>query len=234
MDGFTYTNIFETKGIEYLVIIAFLLLLIPFWLFLNKKENIAGRVYNAIGVLTAGILKIPQGLFYSRNHTWAYMEKTGNAKIGLDEFILRITGNVRPNFLKQAGEKIMKGEVIAEIVQNGKRLKVCSPISGEIMEANSLLDYTALNEDPYGSGWLFSIKPLNWKDEINSFFIAAEATKWATKELVRFKDFLAESIGKNSPETSMITLQDGGELRQNILSQLDNEIWHDFQETFMK
>ena len=35
MDGFTViSNIFDTKGIEYLVIIAFLLLLIPFWIYI--------------------------------------------------------------------------------------------------------------------------------------------------------------------------------------------------------
>jgi glycine cleavage system H protein len=37
MDGFTYVNIFDTKGVEYLAIIAFLLLLIPFWLFLKNQ-----------------------------------------------------------------------------------------------------------------------------------------------------------------------------------------------------
>ena len=40
MDGFSYYNIFDTKGIEYLVVIAFLLLLIPFWLALNKQVKI--------------------------------------------------------------------------------------------------------------------------------------------------------------------------------------------------
>ncbi len=42
MDGFTYINIFETKGIEYLAIIAFLVMLIPFWLLLNRKSKRSG------------------------------------------------------------------------------------------------------------------------------------------------------------------------------------------------
>ncbi len=33
MEGFTYTNIFETKGIEYIIIICFFLILIPFWIY---------------------------------------------------------------------------------------------------------------------------------------------------------------------------------------------------------
>jgi glycine cleavage system H protein len=39
MDGFSYTNIFETKGIEYLMIIAFMLILVPFWITLNRKAG---------------------------------------------------------------------------------------------------------------------------------------------------------------------------------------------------
>jgi len=39
MDGFFYNNIFETKGIEYLIIITFLVLIIPFWLKINKKAS---------------------------------------------------------------------------------------------------------------------------------------------------------------------------------------------------
>ena len=43
MDGFSYHDIFATKGLEYLVIIAFLALLIPFWIVLNKQVKI--KVY---------------------------------------------------------------------------------------------------------------------------------------------------------------------------------------------
>lgn len=35
----TYIDIFATKGFEYLLVIFSLLLFIPFWLILNKKEN---------------------------------------------------------------------------------------------------------------------------------------------------------------------------------------------------
>jgi len=38
MDGYSYIDIFETKGIEYLVIIAFLLLLIRFLSSLIKTK----------------------------------------------------------------------------------------------------------------------------------------------------------------------------------------------------
>jgi glycine cleavage system H protein len=66
MDGFTYTNIFDTKGIEYIVIIAFLLLLIPFWLALNRPVQLKEKFRKALGVLSAAVLRIPQGIYFTK------------------------------------------------------------------------------------------------------------------------------------------------------------------------
>lgn len=235
MDGFIYTDIFETKGIEYLIIISFLVILILFWIILNKQTEVTNRIHKAMGALTASILRIPHGLFYSKNHTWAHLEKSGNAKVGLDDFLLQIVGDVKVNHLKFPGEKLRKNEILAEIYQNDKRLRIYSPISGEVVSTNTLIrdNPELLHDDPYGKGWIYAIKPSNWKEDIHSYYLAEEATHWITKDLDRFKDFLAISIGKHSSEPSMIALQEGGELRQNILSELDHEIWNEFQESFL-
>ena len=235
MDGFSYNNIFDTKGIEYLVIIAFLLLLIPFWLALNKRVKIRERIQKALGVLSASMLRIPQGIFYSKNHTWAYLEKSGLAKVGLDDLLIHITGEVSVNHRKNPGENVKKGDLLAEIDHNGKSLSIYSPISGEVINANPVLSVNRelLNTDPYGNGWIYNIKPSDWVAEIPSLYLAGNATDWLRKELDRYKDFLAISMPKYSPETSMVMLQDGGELVENSLSEMPQELWHDFQKEFL-
>lgn len=140
MEGFTYYNIFDTKGIEYLVIIAFLLLLIPFWLALNKKSKVKEQFSQAVDALSASILSIPQGIFHSKNHTWAFLEKSGTALVGVDDFLLNITGELRIRLLKKPGERVRKGELMAELDQNDKLLKVFSPISVLIVNTNPGLE----------------------------------------------------------------------------------------------
>lgn len=235
MDGFSYSNIFETKGLEYLVIIAFLFLLIPFWILLNRQAKVTKQIQTALGVLAANILRIPQGLFYFRNHTWMYMEKTGTAKVGLDDLLLHITGKVKFSNLKNPGEMILKGDLLTEIDQNGKLLRIFSPVSGKIMDTNITLNESddMLNEDPYGKGWIYKIKPSNWIAETKSCYFAEAATEWSAKELERFKDFLARTMRNYTPETALIIMQDGGELIDHSLSALPNEIWKDFQEEFL-
>ena len=235
MEGFTYHNIFETKGFEYLAIVVFFIILIPFWILLNKKVTIAKQIQKTLGVLTANSLRIPQGLFYSRFHTWTHLERSGVAKVGLDDLLLHITGKVKFNRLKTSGDNIEKGDLLAEIDHEGKLLKIFSPISGEIVVANSVIadNPELLNEDPYEKGWMYKIKPTSWVSDTHSYFMAEDATKWSIQELERFKDFLAASIGKYNPQPANLIMQDGGELRDQPLCDLPVEVWQEFQQDFL-
>jgi len=235
MDGFSYSDIFATKGIEYLIIITFLVLLVPFWLVLNKQKQISSTIKKALGFLTQSVLRIPQGLFYSKNHMWMYMEKSGTAKLGLDDLLLHITGEVKFKLQKNQGDMIQKGELLTEIDQNGKLLRIFSPVSGKIMNINATINENPgmLNEDPYGKGWICKIKPTNWIAETKACYFAEEATNWSEGELERFKDFLAESMKNYAPQPSLVILQDGGELCDHSLSTLPSEIWRDFEGEFL-
>ncbi len=235
MDGFTYQNIFDTKGIEYLAIIAFFAILIPFWLLLNRQIRISKEIQKTLRTLTANALRIPQGVFFNKDHTWTHLDKGGLARVGMDDFLLHLTGNVTVKRLKKPGEEVQKGDFIAEIEHEGKSLKIHSPISGEIVENNQLLTENPglLNEDPYLKGWMYKIKPSRWIAETNSFYLAEEATNWSAKEVERFKDFLASSVKKYTEDPSHLVLQDGGELIDHPLSELPPEVWQDFERSFL-
>lgn len=236
MESFYRVDIFDTKGIEYLFVIGYLILLIVFWNLARKPERTARRLNDMMSRLSAGILRIPQGIFHSRFHTWTHLDESGVARVGLDDFLQHITGDVKFTRLKQPDEMINKGDLLTQIDQDGKCLKIYSPISGKILASNPALDEhpETFNEDPYRKGWIYKIKPVDWMNETNSYLLAEDATNWAVKEMSRFKDFLTGGpMRKYSSEPSMVLLQDGGELRENILSELPAEVWMNFQEQFL-
>ena len=235
MEGFTRIDIFDTKGMEYIFVIGYLVLLVIFWKLSTKQVKIKAQIKKVFDNLSANMLKIPQGLFYSQNHTWAHLEESGAAKVGMDDLLQHITGEVQFHQLRSPGEIIRKGDLLTELQQDGKHLSLFSPISGTIMDANSELTKSPeiLNEDPYDEGWIYKIKPTNWVTETNAYYLAEEATNWSKKELERFKDFLAVTMKKYSSEPSLVILQDGGELRDNTLSHLPNEVWEEFQKDFL-
>ncbi|HKL34084.1 MAG TPA: substrate-binding domain-containing protein, partial [Tangfeifania sp.] len=81
----------------------------------------------------------PAGLYYDKTHTWAFMEKTGFVKVGVDDFLQHLTGTVTQVKLKTAGEKVRKGEKIMTVMHDGKQLELYSPVSGTIKEQNQSL-----------------------------------------------------------------------------------------------
>lgn len=233
MDQFVYTDIFETKGIEYIIVIGFLLLIIPFWMILNKPIKIKEKIVEGLGVLSAQALRIPRGLFFNKNHTWSHLERSGLASVGVDDLLLHFTGGVELEYLKEQQEKVKRGEPIARISQNGKNLVITSPLSGEVEGVHSVLpdNSEALSQDPYSS-WLYKIKPQNWRGETKESLMAEEASEWAERELERFKDFLAESVSQGAGE-DMVILQEGGELIDHPLKEMDQATWEQFQDKFL-
>ena len=235
MESFSRVDIFDTKGIEYLFVIGYLLFLIIFWNVATRHEKIIEKI-KRIKILSASALRIPQGLLFNKSHTWTHLEPSGEARVGLDDFLQHVVGDMKFEQLRKPGDVIKKGELLTRVEQDGKHLDVYSPISGTITTANSSIieDPELLEEVAGEKGWIYKIKPDNWKAETKSYLMAEDATKWLTKELDRFKDFLAGGPMRKFPmEPSMTMLQDGGEIRVRVLSELPDEVWSDFQKEFL-
>lgn len=234
MEGFTNIDIFETKGIEYIVIIFFLLILIPFWILINKTP-IVKNVVESVKFLTTAILNVPQGVFFNKNHTWSYLEKSGAVIVGIDDFLLKITGDVSIVNKRNPGDLIKQGELVAELNQEGKKLQIFSPLTGQIKQFNfpaiKYPDY--IINDPYGRGWLYTIEPDAWKEETADSSLGKDAETWFAAELARLKDFLAIALQKHSGIQGVV-LQEGGELKINPLEDLQKGIWEDFQKEFLE
>jgi hypothetical protein len=55
---------------------------------------------------------------------------------------------------------------------------------------------------------LFRIQLSEWVGEKYTYYMTDEAFVWTKRELERNKDFIAISVNKYSPETSIVILQD--------------------------
>jgi glycine cleavage system H protein len=234
MNGFTFTDIFDTKGIEYLIIIAFLVLIIPFWTWLNRPVKL--KTATVPVSLSARNLLIPQGLFFSRNHTWASLEPSGVARIGLDDLLLKLTGAVRVEYLAKPNSSVKRGDPLVRILGAGKHLDIASPLSGQVESLHQSLigDSGILAEDPYGKGWICRIRPEKWAEETRTAYLADDATSWIRQELSAVKDFIMETLKGRSPQhQAVLVLAEGGELTGSPLSEMDADAWKEFQEKFL-
>jgi glycine cleavage system H lipoate-binding protein/ABC-type phosphate transport system substrate-binding protein len=175
------------------------------------------------------------GLFFDKTHTWAFMEKNGGIRIGIDDFLQHVTGPISKIKMKNPGEYIKKGEPFLTLIQKGKQLEINAPASGIIKENNGALltQASLINASPYGQGWVYLIESDNWLREIKSFLLGDSYKIWIKEEFARLKTFFLIAVNnKHLPQTHLV-MQDGGELNDHILENFGPEIWEEFQIKFI-
>ena len=203
----------------------------------RKRKKVAVKITGSVShpVLDENSLIVPNGLYFDKTHTWAFLEQNGVVKVGIDDFLQHITGSITRIKMKNQGKKVKKGEQILSIIQNGKQLNLYSPVSGTIVEQNISLvtNSSALNSSPYTDGWIYKIEPANWIRESQLLFMADKHRQFIKKEFSRLKDFLTVALQADTEKYALVILQDGGELTDGVLSNMGPEVWEDFQTKFI-
>jgi len=202
-----------------------------------RKRNKTSQEFSpaSIGVFNEESVVIPKGIYFGKTHSWAFMKKNGLVRIGIDDFLQHITGRITRVELKAKGETVKKGELLLSIIRKGKLLNIYSPISGTITEVNKSLETNSslLNSSPYSDGWIYMIEPTNWGLEIQYLMIAEKYKEALKDEFLRLKAFFTTLLKSHSNDLAYVTMQDGGELIDNPLAELDPNVWDDFQTKFI-
>ncbi|MBJ6351719.1 MULTISPECIES: glycine cleavage system protein GcvH [unclassified Acinetobacter] len=107
----------------------------------------------------------PSELKYARTHEWVKIE--GDLVItGITDHAQDELGDLVYVETPEVGSKVTAGEQ-AGVVESVKTASdIHAPISGTVVEVNTDLedDPDFVNEDPYGKGWIYKIKPDNIAD----------------------------------------------------------------------
>lgn len=186
-------------------------------------------------VLTPEIIKNANGILFDKSHTWAFMEKDGNVKIGIDDFLQHVLGSISKIKLLSVGDKVTKGEKIITLSNKGKQISIKSPVSGTIIEHNHTLQSnpSLLNTSPQSEGWIYMIEPVNWQSENSIMLMGSQYISWVRDEISRLKDFLLWALKENHGQTGQLILTDGGDVPDNTLDHLEVEVWEEFQQNFI-
>ena len=102
----------------------------------------------------------PEDLLYHPEHDWARIEDGDHATLGITWYAQDSLGEVVFFDLPAVGTTVAKDEAYAEVESVKAVSDVIAPLSGEIVEVNEALSDApqAINEDPYGAGWLVKVR----------------------------------------------------------------------------
>jgi glycine cleavage system H protein len=104
----------------------------------------------------------PADLLYHPEHDWARIDPADPeiAMLGITWYAQDALGEVVFFEAPAIGTTLTKDEPYAEVESVKAVSDVLAPLSGEIVEVNDTLadEPAAINEDPYGAGWLVKIR----------------------------------------------------------------------------
>ena len=110
--------------------------------------------------------KVATDRFYSSEGVWV-KEENGRARIGLSDFVQQRSGDVAFADVKPAGTSLAAGDDVANIETIKVNISYTCPVNGKIVEVNPAMSDApeAINQDPYGAGWLAVMEVADWEAE---------------------------------------------------------------------
>jgi glycine cleavage system H protein len=110
------------------------------------------------------VFRVATDRLYSRDGVWVLETGEGRVQLGLSDYFQQRNGDAAFVHIKPVGTKLAVGEEFAELETIKVNSSLCTPVAGTVTEVNTTLDLSpeAINEDPYGKGWLAVLDAADW------------------------------------------------------------------------
>lgn len=227
MEGFTYVDIFATKGIEYLLVISGLLFFAFFWRFLNIPAVAVYREAENFVSAISDWFRLPvEGVYFHQGHSWAAPEGGDVVRVGMDDFAQKLLGKIDAIKFPKVGSQITQGETAWSLLVGSKSIDMLSPVDGKIVAINeSLLSSPeSISKDPYGQSWLMKVQAPKISSNLKNLLSGELARKWM--------DGVRENLLARMNYNLGAVYQDGGVPVDGIARNLDREKWDEIVKDF--
>lgn len=142
--------------------------------FAAKSVSSLGLRCGLSALATRTYATVVDGLKYAKDHEWVKVEGDV-ATVGITDHAQSELGDVVYAEMPEVGASFSAGDRMAIVESVKAASDIISPVSGEIVEANTELanDSSKINTDPYGEGWMVKVKLSN-PDEVKALMEAKE------------------------------------------------------------
>jgi len=220
MEGFTYVDIFATKGIEYILVISALVLFYPLWRLVNTPGGAVYELARSAATTIGDWFHMPEEkIYYHLGHTWAMPEGGEVVKVGIDDFAQKLVGKIDAIKFPEVGSDMVQGERAWSLVIGDKVIDMLSPVDGKVVAVNREISTSPekINIDPYGAAWLVKVQVPRLSANLRNLLSGKLVRKWM--------DGVRESLMARMNYNLGQVLQDGGVLVEGIAKNLDREKW---------
>jgi glycine cleavage system H lipoate-binding protein len=172
--------------------------------------------------------KLPHGYYLHGGHAWVKIEEDSMARIGLDDFALRLLGP--PNSIEAPlmGKTVAQGRGDILLRRHTETARIQSPISGVVTDINpDLREHGKVaNQDPYTQGWVMRLHCDDLRRDLKTLMIGEQASEYLDEEIGRLYQVIEDEIGPLAA--------DGGYLGDDIYGNLPGADWGKLTRLFLR
>ncbi len=226
MEGFTYVDLFATKGIEYILVLSALLVFAFFWRFLGTStKTVIETVQDVIPVISEWF-HLPKEIHYHQGHSWAVPESGNLVKVGIDDFAQKLVGQIKDINIPKVGSKVTQGEKAWRLKVDSKSIDMLSPVDGKVYAINEEIINSPenLSKNPYGEAWLMKIQVPKISANFKNLLSGNLAQKWMEQVREKLLTHMDYNLGE--------VYQDGGVPVNGIAKNIDPENWDKLAQEF--
>jgi glycine cleavage system H lipoate-binding protein len=222
-------ELFATKGIEYIVVIGYLLVLVPFGFVLSRAgvgPALAGAA-SRVGRAMRSWFHMPEDYHFHPGHSWAAPDGEDVLKVGMDDFAQKLLGKLTAVALPEPGSRVEFGEAGWQVDVDSKQFDMLCPVRGEVVAVNEeLLESPHLiSDDPYGRGWLMKVRVPGTRPALRNLMSGSVAGAWIDDTMEVLQQRMDAGLG--------VVLQDGGLPVSGFARELSPEAWDEVVEDFL-
>ncbi len=213
-------DLYATKGMEYLIVIAYLLVLagvVGFFALPRIARRFAGK---ALSESLPGLAAPwPAAVAFHQGHSWVGEPEGDLVAVGMDDFAATAIGACDAIELPPVGSAVRQGGPAWTLSGGGRRLAMVSPVWGEVAAVNpAVLETPSLAaDDPYGAGWLLKVRAPDRRLWIRNLLAGDLAALWRRNTLDRLRRMEMGALGA--------VMADGGAPARGFARALDEESW---------
>jgi glycine cleavage system H lipoate-binding protein len=227
MEGFSYVDIFATKGIEYIIVMVFLAGFVYFSRYLAHRAPVPGTA-PARPASFVEYFRVPDGYLFHQGHTWMKPEDDRLVSVGMDDFAQKLVGKVDAVRLPDPGSQLTQGEKGWTLTVDSRIVPMISPVDGEVVAVNreAIRNPDLLRQDPFGRGWLLKVKAARIASNRRNLLSEQMARRWMSNVLERLRGDMGKAAAREGPSLGTV-YQDGGTPIHGIARALAGERWEE-------
>jgi glycine cleavage system H lipoate-binding protein len=167
-----------------------------------------------------------ENYYLHRGHAWAALEGDDRVRVGLDDFSQKLLGPAEEVRLPEIGKVYYQDHLCMALFREGKKASFEAPVDGTIEAINPKIrqNPSLIHEDPYGEGWLFTVRPANLKRSLENLLSGEAVVTWINEESHRLLNLMETRVG--------VTLPDGGAIVDDVYGNYQELGWRPLVQAF--